>query len=42
MKQTIARPISYDTTTLLTLNPSDFTRYPGIIVVRPQEIASAP
>lgn len=32
----------YGLTHVLTFNPSDFTRFPGITVVRPQEMAGIP
>jgi len=32
----------YGLTHVLTFNPSDFTRYPGIRVVRPQDVVTVP
>jgi len=32
----------YGLTHILTLNPSDFTRFPGVTVVHPRDIVSAP
>jgi predicted nucleic acid-binding protein len=34
--------LTHGVTHLLTFNPGDFTRYPGITVVHPQDIAAGP